>query len=150
MNNLTNTAKKLDKVFEIAHIVFGALAIAALVLTALIGLTYAMGWDPEFIGTGYASFEIGFLQLEVAPAYSPDKWLILGQTALTLLIACRLFYDARRGTGYIREILKPMTEGNPFDSVVSTNLKKLAKLSIVIGILWNAIKLTEQIMCIFV
>ena len=150
MNNLTNTAKKLDKVFEIAHIVFGALAIASIVGVALIAAAYFLKLDPEMIGTGYASFEVGFLELELAEAYSPDKWLILAQVALTLLITCRLFYDARRGVGYIREILKPMIEEKPFDSIVSTNLKKLAKLSIVIGILVNIIKLAEQIVAVFI
>lgn len=150
MNNLTNTAKKLDKVFEIVHIVFGALAIASIVGVALIAVAYFLKLDPEMIGTGYASFDVGFLELELAEAYSPNKWLILAQAAFTLLVSCRLFYDGRRGVGYIREILKPMTEGKPFDSIVSTNLRKLARLSIVIGILWNIIVLTEQIIMIFV
>ena len=149
MKDLTTAAKKLDKVFEIAHIVFGALAIAALVLTVLIGLTWTMGWDPEFIGTGYTSFEVGFLELEIAEAFAPSKWLVLGQLAFTLLVACRLFYDSRRGIGYIREILQPMIEEKPFVSIVSTNLKKLAKLSIVIGILFNVITLAEQIVVVF-
>ena len=132
MNNLTNTARKLDKVFEIAHIVFGALAIASIVGVALIAVAYFLKLDPAFIGTGYENFDIGFLELEVAPAFAPGKWLILAQAAFTLLVSCRLFYDGRRGVGYIREILKPMIEEKPFDSIVSTNLKKLAKLSIVI------------------
>lgn len=150
MNNLTNTAKKLDKVFEIAHIVFGALAIASIVGVALIAVAYLFKLDPEMIGTGYASFDVGFLELEVAESYSPSKWLVLGQVAFTLLVSCRLFYDGRRGLGYIREILKPMTEEKPFDSIVSTNLKKLAKLSITMGILWNIITLAEQIIAVFV
>ena len=150
MNNLTNTARKLDKVFEIAHIVFGALAIASIVGVALIAVAYIFKLDPSFIGTGYESFDIGFLELEIAPAVAPDKWLILAQAAITLLVACRLFYDGRRGIGYIREILKPMIEEKPFDSVVSTNLQKLAKLSIVLGILVNIIILAEQIMTVFV
>lgn len=150
MNNLTNTAKKLDKVFEIAHIVFGALAIASVVGVALIAVAYVLKLDPEFIGTGYASFEVGFLELELAEAYSPNKWLILAQAAFTLLISCRLFYDIRRGVVYVREILKPMIEEKPFDAIVSTNLKKLAKLSIVIGIMFNIIILAEQIISIFV
>ena len=74
----------------------------------------------------------------------------MGHAAFTLLVSCRLFYDGRRGMGYIREILKPMTEEKPFAAIVSTNLKKLAKLSIVIGILVNIIILSEQIMMIFV
>lgn len=150
MNNLTNTARKLDKAFEIAHIVFGALAIASIVGVALIAVAYLLKLDPEMIGTGYASFDVGFLELEVAETYSPGKWLILGQVAFTLLVSCRLFYTGRQGIGYIREILKPMIEEKPFDSIVSTNLQKLAKLSIVIGILWNIITLAEQIMCVFV
>ena len=150
MNNLTNTAKKLDKVLEIAHIVLGALAIACIVGVALIGVAYVMKWDPEMIGTDYENFDIGFLEITVADAYAPDKWLVLLQGAITLLVGCRLAYDSRRGVGYIREILQPMTEGNPFDSIVSTNLKKLARLSITIGILFNIILLSEQIMTVFV
>ena len=150
MNNLTNTAKKLDKVLEIAHIVLGALAIACIVGVALIGVAYVMKWDPEMIGTDYENFDIGFLEITVADAFAPDKWLVLLQGAITLLVGCRLAYDSRRGVGYIREILQPMTEGNPFDSIVSTNLKKLARLSISIGILFNIILLSEQIMTVFV
>ena len=150
MNNLTNSARKLDKVFEIAHIVFGALAIASIVGVALIAVAYVLKLDPTFIGTDYEKFDVGYLELEVAPAFAPGKWLILAQAALTLLVSCRLFYDGRRGVGYIREILKPMIVEKPFDSIVSTNLKKLARLSIVIGILWNINILAEQIMMVFV
>ena len=150
MNNLTNTAKKLDKVFEIAHIVFGALAIACIVGVALIAVAYILKLDPEFIGTDYESFDIGFIELQIAENYAPSKWLILAQAAFTLLVSCRLFYDGRRGIGYIREILKPMIDEKPFDAIVSTNLKKLAKLSVVLGILVNIIILAEQIMTVFV
>ena len=150
MNNLSSTAKKLDKVFEIAHIVFGALAIACIVGVALIAVAYILKWDPTRIGTGYENFEIGFLELTVAEGYAPDKWLVLLQAAITLAVSCRLFYDVRRGIGYIREILQPMKEEKPFDAIVSTNLKKLAKLSIVLGILYNIIVLSEQILTVFV
>ena len=150
MNNLTNTAKKLDKVFEIAHIVFGALAIASIVGVALIAVAYVLKLDPTFIGANHESLDIGFLELELAAAYTPNKWLILAQAAFTLLVGCRLFYDGRRGIGYVREILKPMIEEKPFDAIVSTNLKKLAKLSIVIGILFNIISLAEQLMAFFI
>ena len=150
MNNLSNTAKKLDKVFEIAHIVLGALAIACIVLLALIGLAYAFKWNPEMIGTNYENFDIGFLELTVAKQYAPDKWLVLLQAAITLAAGCRLCYDGRKGVGYIREILQPMKEEKPFTSIVSTNLKRLARLSINLGILANVIILTEQIMTVFV
>ena len=150
MNNLSNTAKKLDKVLEIAHIVFGALAIACIVGVSLIAAAYILKLDPNMIGTGYENFDVGFLELTVAESYAPDKWMILLQAAITLAVSCRLMYDARRGVGYIREILDPMKEEKPFDTIVSTNLKKLAKLSINLGILGNIIILSEQIMTVFV
>ena len=150
MNNLSNTAKKLDKVFEIAHIVLGALAIACIVGVALIAAAYVLKWDPSRIGTGYENFDIGFLELTVAEAFAPNKWMILLQAAITLLVSCRLMYEGRRGVGYIREILAPMKDEKPFDTVVSTNLKKLARLSITLGILFNIIILSEQIIAVFV
>lgn len=150
MNNLSNTARKLDKVLEIAHIVFGALAIACIVGVAMIAAAYVLRLDPSMIGTGYENFDVGFLELTVAESYAPDKWMILLQAAITLAVSCRLMYDARRGVGYIREILDPMKEEKPFDSIVSTNLKKLARLSINLGIFYNMIILSEQIMSVFV
>ena len=150
MNNLSNTAKKLDKVFSIVHIVLGAVAIACIVVFALIGLAYILKWDPEMIGTNYENFDIGYLELTVAKQYAPDKWLVLLQTAITLLAGFRLCFDGRKGVGYIREILHPMIEEKPFDRIVSTNLKKLARLSINLGILANVIILTEQVMTVFV
>ena len=150
MNNLSNTAKKLDKVFEIAHIVFGALAIASIVGVALIAVAYLFKLDPGMIGTGYENFDIGFVELQVAEAYAPDKWLVLLQAAITLLVSCRLFYDGRKGIGYVRQILQPMKEEKPFTGIVSANLKKLARLSIHLGILANVIILAEEIMVVFV
>ena len=75
---------------------------------------------------------------------------MLLQAAITLAAGFRLCYDGRRGVGYIREILKPMMEEKPFDRIVSANLKKLARLSIVLGILANIIILAEEIMVVFV
>ena len=48
MKDLTTAAKKLDKVFEIAHIVFGALAIAA--LAGIILNAILPGKDYDFEG----------------------------------------------------------------------------------------------------
>ena len=150
MNNLSNTAKKLDKILEIAYIVLGAMAIGFIVCGALIAVAYIFKLDPSIIGTAYENFDLGFLELTAAEGYAPDKWLVLLQAAITLLVGSRLMYEGRRGVGYIREILLPMKEEKPFDSIVSTNLKKLAKLSITIGILYNIIILSEQIMTVFV
>ena len=150
MNNLSNTAKKLDRIFEIVHIVLGALAIACIVGVALIAVAYFLKWDPSRIGTDYEKFDVGFLELTVAEAFAPNKWTVLLQAAITLVVSCRLLCIGRRGVTYIRQILHPMAEEKPFDSIVSTNLSKLANLSIHLGILYNVIILAEQIIAVFV
>lgn len=150
MNNLSSTAKKLDKVFEIFGIVLFAVSIACIVLFVLIVAAYVLKLDPSMIGTNYENFDVGFLELTVASNYAPDKWLVLLQAAITLVVSFRLCYDGRKGVGYVREILQPMKEEKPFDSIVSTNLKKLAHLSINLGILANIIILSEQIITVFV
>ena len=150
MNNLSNTAKKLDKVFEIAGIVLFAVSIACIVLFALIVIAYILKLDPEMIGTNYENFDVGFLELTIAKDYAPDKWMVLLQAAITLVVSFRLCFDGRRGVGYIREILQPMKEEKPFDRIVSTNLKKLARLTINLGILANIIILSEQVIAVFV
>ena len=149
MNNLSNTAKKLDKILEICAIVLFALGIACLVLVALIALAYVFKWDPSMIGTGYETISVGFLDLTFADAFAPDKWLVLLHMAIILAVSCRLCHDGRKGVGYIREILQPMKEEKPFDSIVSTNLKKLARLSIHLGTLGNIIILANQIITVF-
>ena len=150
MNNLSNTAKKLDRIFEIVHIVLGALAIACIVGVALIAVAYFLKWDPSRIGTDYEKFDVGFLEVTVAEAFAPSKWTVLLQAAITLVVSCRLLCIGRRGVTYIRQILHPMAEEKPFDSIVSTNLSKLANLSIHLGILYNVIILAEQIIAVFV
>lgn len=149
MNNLSTTAKKLDKVLEIVNIVFGALVIASIVIIALAGVSYALDWSTDSLIEGFASFDIGFLEIEVAQDYTPDRWMILLQAVIILGGGCAAIYLARKGVVYVREILKPMADEKPFDSIVSTNLRKLAKLSIVIGILCNAVILAEQFILIF-
>ena len=150
MNNLSTTAKKLDKILEIAGIVLGALAVASVVSIGFIALAYFMGWDPEFIGTAYTTFDVGFLEIEAAPGYGPNPWLILGHAEITLTVGILMLLDGRRGIGYMRGILQPMTEDQPFDSSASINLKKLAKLSIRMGILWNIIILSDLVVMVFV
>ena len=135
--------------FGVYRIVLGALVIGFLVCTALIAVAYVLKLDPEMIGVGYEKFDIGFLELTVAEAYAPDKWLVLLHTAIILAVSSRLCYDGRRGVGYIREILQPMKEEKPFTGIVSTNLKKLARLSINLGILGNVIILADQIISVF-
>ena len=149
MKKLSTTAKTLDKILQIVYAVFGALAIASIVVVAMAGVSYALNWETESLLTSFASFDIGFLEIEVAQDYIPDAWIVLMQAIIILSGACVAIVFARKGIVYIRQILKPMAEEKPFDSIVSTNLRKLAKLSVFLGILCNIVILAEQFILVF-
>jgi uncharacterized membrane protein len=149
MKKLFTTAKTLDKILNIVYAVFGAFAIAAIVVVAMAGISYALNWETESLLTSFASFDIGFLEIEVAPDFIPDAGIVLMQAIVILIGACVTVVLARKGIVYIRQILKPMAEEKPFDSIVSTNLRKLAKLNIFIGILANVVLLAEQFILVF-
>ena len=70
MNNLSNTAKKLDKVLEIAHIVFGALAIACIVGVALIAVAYILKLDPANYFVSFVPVDINVPMVLAADAVS--------------------------------------------------------------------------------
>lgn len=149
MEKLTKSAKTLDKVFSILYSVFTALAIAAAVCIGLLVIGYLLKLDPDMIGTGYESLDFGTLELQIADGFAPGKWFVLLQAGIMLALSCVCILIGRQGIRYIRAILQPMTLGQPFDGAVSTNLKKLSVLSIILGITLNVCLLVEQAMTVF-
>ena len=150
MSNLSITAKRLDIFFKIAHIAITILAVSALVGLVIIGAGFLFDLDSDLIATGYEGIDVGFLELEVAADCIPDKHERLLQSAVQLVMGfvCCLF--GRVSIHYIREILQPMTRNEPFNTIVSTNLKKLGKLSIALGIGVNLVQLVDQLILVFV
>lgn len=150
MNNLINTSKKLDTFFKILGTVLRALSIAALVCVVLIVVALLLKLDPEMIGTGYASVDLAFLELTVADGFAPDQRLVLIQGAIVLALGLVNTVICEAGVRCIRRILDPMTQGIPFQDEISKNLKKLAKLSIILGIGLNLMQLAGQIMTVVI
>ncbi len=149
MNKLTKTATALDKVFRIAEIVLMALAIAAAVCVGIAVVGYVLKLDPDTLGNGYESIDLGFLELELGSSFVPNKWLILLQITVVLTLSGITALLGSKAVQSVRAILKPMTQGQPFDGAVSIHLKKLSVLSIVIGILANIAVLTEEVLTVF-
>lgn len=150
MKKLTKTATTLNTIFNIMEKVLFALSIAAIVCAALIGLGFALDWNPDSIATGFESLDIGFLELQIADGFAPAKWVVLLQAAVILIICCVCCLVARRMVLCISGILSPISQGQPFHDTISTNLKKLAILSIVMGVLLNLFSITELIFATFV
>ena len=149
MNKLISTSKKLDKAFNIAQIVFFALAVA---IAALVGLTiagYLMGFDTGTFGEGYVALNFDFLELRIADGFAPSGSILWLEAAIMLTLCSACLLIGYRGIRYIRGILQPMTLGQPFDGAVSVNLKKLAVLGVILGVAFNCMGLAEQLFMVY-
>ena len=150
MNKLTQTAKRLDTFFHIMQIVTNVLWIGALACVGILLVGVVFRLDPKTIGTVYGSLELGFVELDIAQAYAPSKSLILAQAGTSLAFGAAFMFVAWHAVKEIRRILVPMIQGEPFQSVVSSGLKKLAILSLFLGIIGNAAILAEQLFTVLI
>lgn len=148
MTKLNSTAKKIDTFFKIFHTLLNIAGIALLVGLAIIGAAFLFDLDPAMVGHGYNTVDIGFLELQIADTYAPDPHHVLKVMAVQSVLALVVCIFARLCVTCIRQILQPMTENAPFSGNVSTNLKKLAKYSVILGIAVNAIQIVSHVMLV--
>ena len=142
LNKLSSTAKKLNTFFKVLQRIIEITAIVTLcVLTVL---TVANAINPNtVIGTGLNSLDIGFLSVTLSNAPTPGNGTILRFawicTAFLLLFAIVLC----RGLTITRKILTPLEEGRPFHPDTAHDRKRLAFLSLILGVVQNLWTLIE-------
>lgn len=149
MNNLSSTAKKLDTFFRVLNIFLMIGIVCSLVGIGIIAAGFFLDLDPYAIGTGYNSLEFGSLSIEIAESYAPDEWYVLTLLSVQCVIIMICLLIARRCTTCVRNILQPMTQGEPFHNTVSANLKKLAKNSMILCIIGNCAQIATTAMIIW-
>ena len=144
MDKMKSTAKKLDVFFRILEIVSIVGWIMALVgvAIALVGVGFRM--DPYDFGTGYASLEIGFVELDVAGANTPDPYAMTLHMAVLMALCAAFLVVIWRALKQVRRILTPMIQGQPFSGEVGTGLKKLAAMSVLCCVISNIVVALEQ------
>ena len=140
MDKLTRTAKKLDTFFKVLQKI---IKITMIVIVCVLGvLTVANIFNPNaIIANGQYSLDIGPITIMLAESYSPkdnnmvlvNAWIIMG---IAIVVGIAVYY----AFGQVRKILQPMSEGNPFHPTVSMNIRKIAYVSIVVGIVANIVE----------
>lgn len=130
---LIDTAKKLDRLLKVIQIVNCAAMVIAMFGVLILGIAY---WtNPENVNVqekvtvsmGEFSMEIANIEMGIDLGYA---WANCALCAVLLIALCVGFH-------YVRKIMVPMMEGNPFDSSVSEYLKKLSLITLVYGIVGN-------------
>ena len=135
---MIGTAQKLDVLFKILQVIIVVGLIASCII--MIALTVINRMNPDVLsGTVNYSFTMGPASVELTPEQTPDfaAVLPLGWVAFALsgTAALAVWFCLK----YIRDILKPMKQGNPFHSEVVKDFKKLAWVVMITGIVRNIV-----------
>lgn len=145
MEKLTKTAKNLDTFFKVLQNIIKVAMIV--VVCVLLCLTIANAVNPDaVIANGSYKIGIGSLSINLTEEYSVADnnmiliyaWIAAG---LAIVAVAAIYY----AIGQIRKILQPMMEGNPFHHTVSENIRKMAFVSIVLGIVANVASYLETL-----
>lgn len=141
-SKMIRTSKKLDTFFKVLQ---RTLKISIIVvICVMIALTVVNIMDPNaVIGRGFNKVSIGPLTFELAEEHAPGNTTILvySWTLIALITVCAVI--AYRAFGLIRKILKPMTEGRPFESTVADDIRKISFVCLALGIVQNVASAAE-------
>lgn len=137
IDKLSSTARKLGVFFKVIQkVVWISMLVVLCVLTVL---TIVNAVKPgAVIGTDLNVLDVGSISIELAEEHTPDNASILGYTWAYALLGGACAAVIYLALGYIRKILAPMAEGSPFHQDTARYLKKLAILSLILGIVQNA------------
>ena len=132
--HLIGTAKRLDKILKVVQIV--NIVGGVLVIFGFLILNIAYLVNSENVNTAdIIKFSTGEFSLELATGAEMGIDLAYGWVNCVWTVA--LLAILWIGFRYVRKIMVPMMEGNPFDRSISDYLKKLSFLTLVYGIIGN-------------
>jgi len=144
MEKMKSTAKKLDVLCNVLQICCWIAGVAATVGILLIAAFFAFDLAPEQIGSGYNAVDMGFLELMLAEAVTPEPAKILLISLVDMAMGVVLAILAWLSIRCVRQILIPMQAGLPFQNEVVAGLKKLALYTVIMGVVANVVNLISH------
>lgn len=134
MNKLVKTSKTLDMIFRFLCILIDIAAVFMIVGLVIVAAGSVFNLPAKYIGTDFNVVGLGFLTLTVADEAVPGLDQILGQAAVESALTLVYLVIGHLMIRCIRNILQPMTKGEPFQDTISVNLKRLALYILLLGI----------------
>ena len=135
MKSLCKTAKALDTVFKIFRVFVIIALVASLVGALFVGGILLFDLDTEILGVQDVLLKLGPVTLTLADADAVPLQSVLGASLADLAVLVILSVASLFAIKYIRAIVHPMTEGEPFRREASVNLQKLAWLTVIYGVI---------------
>ena len=145
MDKLVSTAKKLNTFFKVIQVILTVILVTLIVCIAIVIAGLVFDLPPHMVGTGFDIVSISFMELKIAEGYSPDFHNILVMFLISMVLGTGCVVLFKIGVKYMKDILTPMSKGQPFNEIAARNMKKLALLSAIQGVLFNCIGMAERI-----
>jgi len=134
MDKLVSTARIIDRIFRIVSVLLTIALIACAVGLGIIGAAKIFDLPTEMVGSVDGQLSFGALTLHVAEGALPVFDTMLLHMAIMLVMGIGVAIIAKLCVRTIRQVLAPMTRGEPFHSEVSGHLRKLGWLSLILGL----------------
>lgn len=135
MEKLKKTARGLDIFFKILLWLLMIVAAALVIATVVLCVKGAGDMANTLTAMQLSINGVGFMPIQAIPeSVFKTVWI---STMIHFLI---LFAFTCYGILIIRKMLSPMKEGQPFNSNVSRDIKKLGWFTVIFGIAYNVIK----------
>ena len=147
ISKLTSTAKKLDTFFRVLRRIILVCIIVTLCVLTVLTVVNAVNAD-AVIGDSLNMIDLGPVTVELAEEHTPSNGAILGYCWIYAAVAAACGAAIYAALGIIRKILHPMTEGQPFCSETANELKKLAVISLIYGVIENIGSAAETIFAV--
>lgn len=134
MKPLCKTAKTLDTVFKLFKTLVIIACAASLIAAAFIGCALLFDFGTDILGEADTALVLGSVRLSLSSEAELPLQTLMHHFLVDVVMILALSVFTLIAIRYIRTILHPMTEGEPFRDVVAVNLKKLAWLTIIYGV----------------
>ena len=138
MQKVTKISKVLNTIIGICRIILKVAAIVSAVAVCI--LLFIPKHSDIWQSIGY-TIQLGEVTLELIPdgmiAPESARLFSIGSVALSVL----LFLFAAKWLHIVQGILTPMSQGKPFDRNVSTSLRKLSFITLIIGGIGEAVNM---------
>ena len=147
MNKVMKISKTLN---TIAGVVRTILKVAAIIIAVAVVILMFVSASHEMWRNGTYTLGLGQVTLDLVPdvSISTETTRLLMIGGLIFCIPLLLF--SSKYLHIIQDILNPMSQGKPFDSSVSSSLRKLSFLTLIIGVIseiGNAVAVLVPISC---
>jgi len=147
IEKLSSMAKRLGVLFRVMQRILIGVMIAMVLVLAVLSIVNALR-PGIVIGTALNELDIGAVTLILEPLQVPDNGSILAYAWVSVGIGILWGTALCVGLHLLRKMLQPMAEGCPFHADTARQIKKLAILSLVMGVVDNLASVVDATMAL--